>query len=234
MSDNFINISFFFPAFITRHFLYLKLKEKAEKFAKGKLIDLGCGTKPYEKLFDFFIDSYYGVDYPITADVNYKNQTKADLFVDCTNTGLDSKSFDTLLSTQVMEHIADTDLYLKECYRLLKKGGNGIFTVPFIWECHSEPFDYYRFTKYGLEYLFSKHDFKIISIEESEGAFAALIQTKIISIYNRNIKNIFFKYYLIMLNLIRIPVYNLIAMLFDNLFSNKKLCLNYIIIVEKN
>ena len=232
--SKFINISYRSVTKIAHEGILKGMKNSAKNYAKGSMIDLGCGTKPYESIFHPFIDSYFGVDYQKTADFNYGEATKADLFADCTKTGLKGGSFDTLLSSQVMEHIYDTNSYLSECFRLLKNNGYGIFSIPFFWQLHSEPYDYYRFTQFSLEKLFSEKGFKIIEIRPMEGAYAALIQAKIVSIYihnsNQNYLIRLFRKFQIYL---WVPVLNFFALHFDRIFYNEKLCINYLLVVQK-
>ncbi len=233
MPNKFINISYWSDVKITRYNIFQGLKRNA-KYAKGRLIDVGCGIKPYEELFTPFVDSYFGVDYPQTMDANYGDQTKADFFVDCSETGLGDCSFDTLLSTQVIEHIYDTRKFIKECYRILAQGGIGIFTIPFVWQCHSEPYDFYRFTKHAIQRLFSEAGFEIIKIESMEGAYATLIQARIVYLLSREHNNILVKIICKMRNLLLVPYLNFKAIHLDRVFYSDKLCLNYLLIIRKN
>lgn len=231
--NEFSETSYFSDVKITRTNIYNCLTKTARKYAKGKLVDLGCGVKPYENIFKPYIDSYFGIDFPTTAEGNYGSETVADLYIDCTDTKISSESFDTLLSTQVIEHIFDTKKYVEECFRLLKKDGIGIFTVPFVWQCHAEPYDFFRFTKYSLEKLFVEQGFEIIELKELEGAYATLIQTKIISIYGFPSQNILIKIIQKIIRIFWVPVLNFCALNFDKLFYNNKLCLNYLLVVKK-
>jgi SAM-dependent methyltransferase len=232
--NEFTNISYFFRAKITRQNILEVLKESASNYAKGSLIDMGCGMKPYENIFQPYVASYFGIDYPTFAEANYKEMTKADLFIDCTDTKLNNESFDTLLCTQVIEHIFETEKFIRECYRLLKKNGIGIFTIPFVYQSHAEPYDYFRFTKYSLEKLFSNAGFFIESIRPLEGSYATIKQLKILSFYNilngnTMIKKIirgFWTYFFV-------PILNWQAIHLDKYFYDEKLCLNYLLIVKK-
>lgn len=232
-NDSFTRISYRSPVKITRHYLFRYLSWAAKTFAKGNLVDLGCGIKPYEKIFSKYIESYYGVDFQPTANSSYKELTRADLFADCSDTRLEKESFDTVLSTQVMEHVVSAKEFLDECFRLLKKDGIGIFTVPFVWQLHSEPYDYFRFTKYAIEKLFRAAGFEIVELKNCEGAYATIMQTKIISIYTRPVSRKSFSLINYFVNLFRIPILNFMAIKLDNLFYNDKLCLNYLVIVKK-
>jgi SAM-dependent methyltransferase len=214
--------------------LWQKLQALAGEYARGQLIDIGCGVKPYEPVFAPYVASHFGVDWEGASDTHYGAATKADLYADCTNTKLDSESFDTLLATQVMEHIYDTGAFLRECHRLLKTGGVGIFTVPFVWEVHAEPFDYYRFTRYSLEKLFEQHGFVVEKIDPVGGAYATIMQTRIVCLYYRPVNNILYRIFRRIRNELMIPVQNVLALTLDKIFWNEKLCLNYAIVVRKS
>lgn len=233
MSDEFIKISYFSPTKITRQNILTALQYAAPKYACGNLIDIGCGSKPYLPVFQHYVDSYFGIDYPPTVAVNYAEATRADLLVDCTDTKLECEKFDTILSTQVIEHIYDTKKYIAECYRILKKGGIGIFTIPFLWELHAEPYDYYRFTKYAIEKQFQEQLFEILELKPLEGALAAITQMKIVSLCLMPAKSIVVKLLQKVLFLLYIPVLNYVALHFDKYMYNDKLCLTYLLIVKK-
>lgn len=233
MADEFIKISYFSPTKISRQNIVMAMCYAAQKYASGNMIDVGCGSKPYQPIFQPYVDTYFGVDYPPTATVNYGEKTKADLFVDCTDTKLEANSYDTILSTQVIEHIYDTKKYVAECYRILKKGGIGIFTIPFLWQCHAEPFDYYRFTKYAIERHFREQAFEILELRPLEGAYAAIAQTKIVSLYSMPAKYLLTQLIRKILLLIYVPILNYLAFRFDKYLYNDKLCLTYLLIVKK-
>ena len=210
------------------------LAEAAQKHARGRLIDLGCGTKPYQALFAPYVDSHFGVDFGATADLHYGEATKADLLVDGAATNLPGGSFETLLCTQVLEHVFDTEAFIAECHRLLAEGGTGIFTIPFVWQCHAEPNDFYRFTRYSLQKLFERRGFRVVELRPIGGAYAALIQTRIISLHCREIKNLPYRIVRKLLNAIRLPILNWKALHLDRFFWNDKLCLNYLLVVAKS
>ena len=233
MPDEFINISYCSPTKIARHNIVMAMCYAADKYARGNMIDIGCGNKPYQPIFQPFVDTYYGIDYLPTAAVNYGKNTKADLFVDCTDTKLESNKYDTILSTQVIEHIYDTQKYIVECHRLLKRGGIGIFTIPFLWQCHAEPCDYYRFTKYAIETQFREQAFEILELRPLEGAYAAIIQTKIVSLYLMPTKYWVIRLFQRILLMIYVPILNYLALHLDKYLYNDKLCLTYLLIVRK-
>jgi SAM-dependent methyltransferase len=68
-----------------------------------------------------------------------------------------------------MEHLKEPSLFLSECYRILKTGGWLFITLPFMWQVHEAPYDFFRYTRFGLGYLLEKNGFVDIEIQESTG-----------------------------------------------------------------
>ena len=239
IEQNFLNPSLTFPAYIAAINLRRGIEEIATKYAKGDLIDLGCGVKPYRSIFCKYVESYFGVDLKETASSNYAELTSADLYADICDTGLPGESFETLLSTQVLEHIYDTKKYLNECFRLLRKGGGAIFTVPQTYECHAKPYDYYRFTEFSLKKLFDDHGFKVVELYPLEGAYAAMQQLKIVSVILGIYKNKHDDLSLIekvsykLCQYLLLPYLNIKGIYFDKFHPNKDLCLNYMVVAIK-
>ncbi len=210
------------------------LSEVAPKHAHGRLLDLGCGAKPYAALFAPHVDSHFGVDFVGTSGLHCGTATKADLFVDGVETKLPEGSFDTVLCTQVLEHVFDTKAFVRECHRLLAKGGVGLFTVPFLWQCHAEPNDFYRFTRHSLKIIFERQGFRVVDLRPLGGAYAALIQTRIVSLHCREIKSLPYRILRKAFNFLLLPVLNWKALHLDQIFWNDKLCLNYLLVVVKD
>lgn len=133
---------------------------------KGRVIDLGCGTSQYKKDILKVADEYIGVDWKNSLH----DQSNVDVFADiCKPLPFADEYADTVSAFQVMEHLAEPELFLLECYRILKRGGMVFITVPFMWQVHEAPHDYYRYTRYGLEHLLKKTGFSEIEIKENTG-----------------------------------------------------------------
>jgi SAM-dependent methyltransferase len=106
-----------------------------------KILDLGCGTSPYRSLFPN--SDYRRADLPGTPDIDYSLSDAA---------SIPSDHFDLVLSTQVLEHVRDPDVYLRLALRTLKPGGTLVLTTHGMFEEHACPEDYYRWTALGLDY----------------------------------------------------------------------------------
>ncbi|MBE9204802.1 class I SAM-dependent methyltransferase [Synechocystis salina LEGE 06099] len=165
------------------HILHDKaLEEVISRHCQGKLIDIGCGTKPYQALLAPYITEHIGVDHQSTLH----DKSNIDLFGTAYQIPADDDSFDSAICTAVLEHLEEPELALKECYRVLKPGGFAIYSVPFIWHLHEEPRDFYRFTKYGLKYLFEKVGFEIIEIKALSGFWVTFGQLFVYNLYRYN------------------------------------------------
>ena len=76
----------------------------------------------------------------------------------------------------MLEHLEEPENAIRECYRVMKTGGYAIYSVPFIWHLHEEPRDFFRYSKYGLQYLFEKVGFEVIEIRPLSGFAVTFIQ----------------------------------------------------------
>ena len=148
------------------------LLEVISKYARGKLIDIGCGEKPYRKMVKPYIAEHIGFDYKNTLH----DKSKIDLFGTAYDIPAGNNSFDTILCTAVLEHLEEPSKAIKEANRILKKGGYAIYTMPLFWHLHEEPRDFYRYTKYGLKYLFEKNGFEIVELKPLSGFFVTFGQ----------------------------------------------------------
>jgi SAM-dependent methyltransferase len=140
--------------------------ELVEKQVLRNIIDLGCGVKPYEELFPF-VDKMVGFDIEKNDRVDFVGVNWDLPFND--------NEFDALISTQVLEHTRKIPETIKEIKRVVKGGGLIFISVPFVFPEHGAPYDYYRFTKYGLIEIFS--DFEIISLKESSGFISTILRS---------------------------------------------------------
>lgn len=159
------------PHYISLSLIGNWLVDVALNEAHGVMLDYGCGGQPYKNFFIPKITRYIGAD--VTAAEGVCLDVEIELGQ---KLPIDSASIDTLLSTQTLEHLPDVDFYLSECARLLRAEGVLILTAPMQWRHHEVPYDYWRFTKYGLINLLQKHGFSIKSINPCGGVYALMGQ----------------------------------------------------------
>jgi ubiquinone/menaquinone biosynthesis C-methylase UbiE len=138
------------------------------EFVKPKetWLDLGCGLKPYASKFGDC--AYIGIDVEVSGREG--NLKSADVYFDGSKIPFSDATFDGILCTQVLEHVSNVEDILSESKRVLKKDGIILLTVPFIYREHEQPFDFRRFTSFGLIATFENNGFTIEKIKKSFGA----------------------------------------------------------------
>jgi SAM-dependent methyltransferase len=139
------------PFFLARRCLWRAVRAQAPAL-KGRLLDVGCGSKPYRGLFD--VSEYIGMD--IDTDAT-RRRGLADVFYDGHRFPFDDASFDAVLCNQVLEHVFEPDAFVAEIRRVLRPGGRLLLTVPFVWDEHEQPWDYARYSSFGLRALLERH-----------------------------------------------------------------------------
>jgi len=164
--------------YIHYHYYFKDLKDVFDAYIKesNKVFDIGCGNKPFEAYIRSLTknDDYRG------CDVVQSSEQKVDVICEATNIPEPSAKYDIVICTQVIEHVFDHVKLLAEAYRLLKPGGYFIMSGPFIWSLHEEPYDFFRFTKYGFRQLLENAGFVIKEEKSNGGKFAALGQLNIL------------------------------------------------------
>jgi len=137
----------------------------------GKTLDIGCGKKPYEKLFNS--TQYIGLEFDTPENRASKN---ADFFYDGNVFPFPEKSFDSAICNQVLEHVFTPDQFITEINRVLKDQGTLLLTVPFVWDEHEQPFDYARYSSFGLKSLLDRNGFDVIEQRKSLADIRVIFQ----------------------------------------------------------
>ncbi len=133
--------------------------------ASGRLLDVGCGDKPYEHIFLPFVSEYIGVEHEVTfGSTSALSRGKADVLYDGLRLPFADESFDTVLSVQVLEHTPDPEALIADMARVLRPDGLMILTAPFSFRLHEQPHDYFRFSPHGLRVLCERAGFQIEEI----------------------------------------------------------------------
>lgn len=144
------------------YFARLGLYKAVQQFSvqvSGSLLDVGCGSKPYQPIFASRVDQYVGLDIDTP---NTRQRGIADYFYDGNEFPIESLAFDVVLCNQVLEHVFNPKEFLDEINRVLKLNGQLILTVPFVWDEHEQPFDYARYSSFGLTHLLENAGFQIV------------------------------------------------------------------------
>jgi SAM-dependent methyltransferase len=135
--------------------LIQQLKSIAPR-ARGRLLDVGCGEKPYEPIFRPYVKEYIGVEHQETFSATHAStrSSKPDVYYDGKVLPFESQTFDTVISVQVLEHTPYPQNLVNEMTRVVKSGGLVIVSAPFSFRLHEEPHDYFRYTPHGLRTMF--------------------------------------------------------------------------------
>ncbi len=144
------------PFYIARRALADSIRRFAPDFS-GSVIDVGCGGRPYEKFFTN-ATSYTGMEFDSPTG---RERSRADVFYDGSRFPFPDGHFDGALATEVLEHVFTPDQFLKEIHRVLKPGGKLLLTAPFAWDEHEQPYDYARYSSFGIRHLLENHGFRI-------------------------------------------------------------------------
>jgi SAM-dependent methyltransferase len=137
----------------------------------GRMLDVGCGQKPYAHLFRVTEHVGLEIDTP-----EARARKRADHFYDGRQFPFLDESFDCVFASQVFEHVFNPDEFLHEVRRVLQPGGAFLMTIPFVWDEHEQPHDYARYSSFGLSHLLGKHGFEVIELRKSCADFSAVLQ----------------------------------------------------------
>jgi SAM-dependent methyltransferase len=164
------------PSLFHPRYFYLRELKKLVTYAYDNylkseevLIDYGCGSMPYRSLFSAKVKNYMGADLSDNPQIEIKLDPNGRLQYD------DSKA-NVVLSTQVLEHVDDPNLYLKEAHRVLKHDGLLLLTTHGYWMYHPDPYDYWRWTSAGLKKVVEMNGFEVVDFRGIIGRSAMGLQ----------------------------------------------------------
>jgi SAM-dependent methyltransferase len=143
------------PFYHARRGLYGAISEEGLK-VRGSVLDVGCGRKPYRPLFQS--TEYVGLEIDTPENRATKN---ADFFYDGKTFPFPDARFDTVVCNQVLEHVFDARAFLQEMRRVTKPGGGLLLTVPFVWDEHEQPWDFARYSSYGLRSIVEEAGYEV-------------------------------------------------------------------------
>lgn len=134
--------------------------------AKGRLLDLGCGKAPLFLAYRDFVTDNTCVDWENTQHGNGHLDFECDLTKKLPFT---DGEFDTIIVSDVLEHIPQPGHLWLEMYRILAAGGRIIMNVPFYYWLHEQPHDYYRYTEFALKRFVEGSGLNMLQIESIGG-----------------------------------------------------------------
>ncbi|RPD51330.1 MULTISPECIES: class I SAM-dependent methyltransferase [Chitinophagaceae] len=164
------------PNYLIRQGL-LKAFTRLSPRLKGRMLDFGCGTKPYQSLFS--VDEYIGVDYENPGHSHLNEQI--DVFYDGKTLPFEHAQFDSIFSSEVFEHVFNLPDILIELNRVLKRDGLLLLSCPFSFCEHEVPHDFARYTSFGIRHLLQEKGFEIV-VQEKTGSTIETIH-QLFSVY---------------------------------------------------
>ena len=150
--------------------------------ARGDLLDVGCGHVPLFGCYRTLVKTALCIDWPNTQHTSPHVDVYADLSV---KLPLRDQQFDTIVATDVLEHLPYPDVLWGEMSRVLRPGGRLIVGVPFMYWLHERPHDHHRYTEFRLRLFCADHGLRVLTCAPYGGAIdvAADVLSKL---FNRN------------------------------------------------
>lgn len=213
------------PFFLARSGLNRAMREFARTLS-GSLLDVGCGTKPYEELFR--VDLYKGLD---IDNPGTRERGHADYFYDGTTFPVETASYDSVLCNQVLEHVFNPNEFLAEINRVLRPGGHLLLTIPFVWDEHEQPYDYARYSSFGLAALLERAGMKIVRHQKIGADPSILFQLANAYLFKVTLK--WPKPLRFLLTISVMALMNILGLLARLMPSNPDLFLDHILLAEK-
>jgi SAM-dependent methyltransferase len=136
---------------------------RCRQYIHGRVLDYGSGEAKYRELIQPYSETY------ITFDE--KDGAGVDIVGNVMDSQLADASFDTILCTQVLEHVPKPGRVVGEIARMLAHGGYAIITAPFMASFHADPDDYFRYSVSGLTALIDEVGLESITSGRIGGPF---------------------------------------------------------------
>jgi SAM-dependent methyltransferase len=154
-----------------------KYLEQHHRHVRGLTLDVGCGDKPHRAVFPH-VSRYIGLDRPSEPQLDSPRSRQrcasVDLHGDALQLPFRRDVFDTVAAFQLLEHLPDPQAFLLETCRVLKPGGSVVLTYPLINPVHEAPFDFFRYTPFGLRHLCAKAGLAVVESIPMGGGWLAV------------------------------------------------------------
>jgi SAM-dependent methyltransferase len=143
--------------------------ERVRVHAHGDLLDVGCGSKPFAPLFAGRVRRYWGSD---LAASRYLGRARPDAFATAEAQPFRTASMDTVLGLSMLTYLPEPLRLIEEAYRVLKPGGVLMLEFTQMVPLHDEPHDYFRFTRFGAQFLLQRAGFEPVESVAVGGLWA--------------------------------------------------------------
>ena len=156
---------------------------RAGHHARGRLLDVGCGSRPFESIFDGRVERYLGTD---LARSQYLGDRPPHAFARAEALPFRDGTFDTVLGLSMLTYLPEPGRMLDEAHRVLVPGGILILEFTQMVPLHDEPYDYLRFTRYGAAWLLERAGFEPLEFIPVGGLWARVGLTMIAGLNRLN------------------------------------------------
>jgi SAM-dependent methyltransferase len=133
--------------------------------ARGRLLDLGCGKVPLYGAYASLVSEVVCVDWAPGEHIDITCDLSQPL-------PIDNDRFDTIILSDVLEHVPEPDLLWREMSRVLAPGGKIVMNVPFYYSIHAHPHDYYRYTNFALQRFAAMNGLTLLQLR----AFGGIVE----------------------------------------------------------
>lgn len=155
------------PQYLKRKLENLAILE-AKKYAKGTVVDIGCGRMPYRNIIEPSVEKFIGVDHPSVSRL-YHGKWKPDVFADAEHLPFPDNYADLVLILQAIGYFSSVQKALSEANRILKKSGYLIISESFLYPQYDIPYDKARYTDSGLRHYLKEANFEIRKVYKQGG-----------------------------------------------------------------
>lgn len=146
--------------------------EQLPRHARGRLLDLGCGQVPLYAVYRPLVSEVTCVDWGHSPHAALHLDHEADLGQPLP---LADAAFDTIVLSDVLEHVPRPELLWSEMARLLAPGGRALVNVPFLYGIHEAPHDYARYTEFALRRFAQQAGLQVLSLDAVGGSLHVLV-----------------------------------------------------------
>ncbi|QOI98461.1 MAG: methyltransferase domain-containing protein [Flammeovirgaceae bacterium] len=161
-NPQFVSVSSRLMIDVTASFYQSALPE----YARGSLADMGCGNVPFYMIYKNLVSEITCIDWPNTLHKNQYLDLECDLNKPLS---LPDNQFDTIIISEVFEHIAEPEVLWSELARILKPNGKMLVSVPFLYKIHEAPHDYFRYTEFALKNYATKNNLHVLELRSFGG-----------------------------------------------------------------
>lgn len=227
---NYRSVERHLPRFLRRYILHFEaaIDDSLQNFANNlpsgqRVLDAGAGEGIHAKYFSR--QRYVAVDLAV-GDTQW-NYGRLDAIADLMALPFHDGSFDACINIVTLEHVRDPGSALQEMARALSSRGRLLLIAPHEWEVHQSPHDFYRYTRHGLEHLFTSAGFADYTIEPVGGYFRLLARRLLNGLQ-------FFRGPFFLLAAVFLVPPALLLPMFDPLDKDRNFTLGYICIARKH